>query len=507
MNFPAEFISSIRPLLGKETDLFLSALAGDAPAGFRLNPFKAARNPMKATVPLQRVLWSQWGYYPEERPAFTFDPLFHAGYYYVQEASSMFVEHIINELTTGPVACLDLCAAPGGKSVSLLSALPGGSLLVSNEPVRRRANVLSETMTKFGHPNVMVTNNTAKDFSAFPHLFDLALVDAPCSGEGMFRKDETAVEEWSVHNVEMCAARQRDILNDIWPALKPGGLLIYSTCTYNTVENEENALWAAGELGAAGEPGGTFVHVETAKEWGISPSFNDRVTGYRFFPHKTRGEGLFVTVLKKAGTEADKTVSGLTGVKSKRKPSPYVKDRSVYTDVFVKPNEPNQTCLNCAVAGKRPILTNLLLSPEAFDFVEAGNRIVALPAVHSETLAALNERLKTVSMGIEIGERKGKDFIPSHALAMSKDLNPEAFPRYEATYEEAVSYLRREAIALKDAPKGYLLLTYKGEPLGFVKNLGNRANNLYPNEWRIRSGYLPEKTAEIFTPPAQSPDS
>jgi NOL1/NOP2/fmu family ribosome biogenesis protein len=284
------------------------------------------------------------------------------------------------------------------------------------------------------------------------------------------------VEEWSPRNVEMCAARQKEILNDVWPALKPGGLLIYSTCTYNTAENEENALWLADELGAE------FVRVETAESWGISPSFDNRVTAYRFFPHKTQGEGLFVTVLRKAGT--DETASRRVRGKSRGKPA----GRSDCADVFVPLNKRDQSRW-----------VNLLSSPDDFNFMEAGNRIVALPAACSETLIELNNRLKTVSVGIEIGMKKGNDFIPSHALAMSKELNPEAFPRYEANREEAISYLRREAAALADAPGGYLLLTCKGEPLGFVKNLGNRANNLYPNEWRIRSGYLPEKAAEIFT--------
>lgn len=470
MNFPPDFISSVRPLLGSETELFLSALSGDASVSLRLNPSKAVRNPMESVFPSKRVPWSQWGLYLEERPAFTFDPLFHAGYYYVQEASSMFVEHVVRELVTEPAVCLDLCAAPGGKSVSLLSALPEGSLLVGNELVRQRAHVLSETISKLGYANVLVTNNMAKDFSAFPHLFDLVLVDAPCSGEGMFRKDEIAVEEWSTQNVEMCAVRQRDILKDIWPALKPGGLLIFSTCTYNTLENEENAFWIARELGAE------FVSVATDKGWGISSSLDNRVKGYRFFPHKTQGEGLFVTILRKAEAGAEEATVGGQRVRSKnkKKPLPFMKDRSAYA--------------------------NLLLHPDSFVFMEDGDRIVALPVEYSEVIVTLNERLKTVSMGIELGEKKGKDFIPSHMLAMSRGLNLSAYPTCEVVYEEAISYLRRESIILADAPKGYLILTYKGEPLGFVKNIGNRANNLYPNEWRIRSGHLPEKKAEIFTP-------
>lgn len=474
MNLPSYFISSIRPLLGNDTASFLTALAGDAPVSFRLNPFKSRRNPMDAEVSLEPVPWSRWGFYLKERPAFTFDPLLHTGYYYVQEASSMFVEYLVRELVKKPVVCLDLCAAPGGKSLSLLSTLPAGSLLVSNELVRQRAHILSETVSKCGCANVVVTNNMAKDFSALPGLFDLVLVDAPCSGEGMFRKDETAVKEWSTHNVEMCALRQRDILKDIWPALKPGGLMIYSTCTYNTSENEENALWLVDELGAE------FIWVEANKDWGISTSLDDRVPGYRFFPHKTKGEGLFVTLLRKSGLETKGSVSTGSRGKNKKKQPQFVRDISSYT--------------------------NLILHPGDFNFMEKGNRTIAFPSQYSEILTALDEQLKSVAMGIELGERKGKDFIPSHALAMSCELSMGAFPRQEITYKEAISYLRREAITLKDVPIGYVILTYKGEPLGFMKNLGNRANNLYPNEWRIRSGYLPEKKAGIFIPPIQLPE-
>lgn len=491
MSLPTDFISSVRFLLGNETELFLSALADDAPVSFRLNPLKMKRNQraaerlfpgghtvnepaaakhdrmeeecrsaqlrngekgdaevaMAAESPLQRVPWSPWGFYLEKRPSFTFDPLFHTGYYYVQEASSMFIEHIIRRLVKHPATCLDLCAAPGGKSVSMLSALPGGSLLVSNETVRQRAHILSETIAKYGSPNVLVSNNPAKDFAALPHFFDLVLVDAPCSGEGMFRKDTTAIHEWSVRNVALCAARQREILNDVWPALKPGGLLVYSTCTYNTSENEENALWAAEKLGAE------FVAVDPDPGWGISPSFDRRVTGYRFFPHKTKGEGLFVTVLKKADGDGMGTISGRAGVKGK----------------------------------KTPFSAGLLLHPDTFDFVETDNTITAIPAEHSEMLLTLDKKLKTVSMGIELGVRKGQVFIPSHRVAMNMELNLNAFPRHEASFDEAVAYLRREGMMLPGASHGYLLLTYKGEPLGFVKNLGFRANNLYPYEWRIRS--------------------
>ena len=201
MQLPAHFVHSTQILLGKESETLLSALEKDAPVSIRLNPLKMKRNVLEFSIPTEHVLWSQQGYYLNERPAFTFDPLFHSGYYYVQEASSMFIEYITRTLIKEPVDCLDLCAAPGGKSVSLLSSLPEGSLLVSNEIIRSRANILSENITKYGAPNTIVSNNAPKDFAKLAHFFDMLLIDAPCSGEGMFRKDPVSIKEWSPHNV------------------------------------------------------------------------------------------------------------------------------------------------------------------------------------------------------------------------------------------------------------------------------------------------------------------
>jgi NOL1/NOP2/fmu family ribosome biogenesis protein len=410
------------------------------------------------------VPWSGQGYYLDERPSFTFDPLFHAGYYYVQEASSMFIEHVVRKLIPTPVTCLDLCAAPGGKSVGLLSALPEGSLLVSNEVVRQRAIILSETLIKFGHPNTLVTQNSAKDFAVFPGLFDLILVDAPCSGEGMFRKDEVAIQEWSPQNVKMCAARQKEILDDVWPALKPGGWMVYSTCTYNSEENEENMSWAANNLGAI------ITKVEVDAAWNIAPSYDEKARGHHFYPHKGKGEGLFVTILQKSEVKLSEV--DLHPKKNKKQPTVFIKDPAEYAE--------------------------LISNPESFYLMELDGRITALPKVHSETIISLMQNLKCISAGIELGEKKGKDFIPAHALAMSIALNRGAFCNYEVTYEQAIAYLRREAISLPCTPRGMVLLTWQNEPLGFVKNIGNRANNLYPNEWRIRSGYLPDKRPEIL---------
>ncbi|HOO95345.1 MAG TPA: rRNA cytosine-C5-methyltransferase [Proteiniphilum sp.] len=472
MKLPEDFILSMRSLLGYDSAQLFEALESEAPVTIRLNPHKLKRNPLDFNLPLQPVPWSDWGFYLKERPAFTFDPLFHAGYYYVQEASSMFVEQVARQLVKEPAICLDLCGAPGGKSVSLLSSLPEGSLLVSNELVRQRANILSETLTKYGVSTSVVTNNRARDFNAFPELFDLILVDAPCSGEGMFRKDPVAIEEWSTQNVAMCASRQKDILADVWPALKPGGLLVYSTCTFNIAENEENALWAIDSLGAS------FVEVAIEEAWGITPSLVRDAVCYRFLPQKVNGEGLFVTLLRKReSVEPEIDQKSLHSLKKGRqKPSPFMKDISDFAP--------------------------WVINPERYRFIESDNRISALPVTHLETMLLLKERLKVLSMGISIGERKGKNLIPSHSLAMSSELNREAFICCELSYSQAVAFLRKEAITLSDATRGFVLLTYHHEPIGFVKNIGNRANNLYPNEWRIRSSYLPEMKPEILTVPS-----
>jgi 16S rRNA C967 or C1407 C5-methylase (RsmB/RsmF family)/NOL1/NOP2/fmu family ribosome biogenesis protein len=463
MRLPPEFFQSVPSLLGAEGDEFIAALNADPPVSVRLNPGKYKRNPLSISDAMMdgKVAWADSGYYLKERPSFTFDPLFHAGYYYVQEASSMFVEHIVRELVKSPVRCLDLCASPGGKSIALRSVLPDGSLLVSNEIVRQRAHILSENLTKFGHFDVLVCNNSPADFDSLPHFFDLILVDAPCSGEGMFRKDAEAVSEWTVANVKMCAERQRKILSDSWQALKPGGILVYSTCTYNTLENEENVRWIVSEFGA--RP----LSVAVDSSWGVSPSFLPDVTAYRFFPHKTKGEGFFVSAVQKPEDE-----NPIFPQKSKKANYLSVKERFAYN--------------------------HCLQYPQDFDWVENDNRIVAVSKSIIEPMLFLREKLKVLSFGIELGERKGKDFIPSHALGMSAQLGREGFFMCEISYEDTIAYLRGEALFI-DAPKEYVLLTYKQEPIGFVKNIGSRANNLYPQEWRIRSRNCPEKAGAFLS--------
>ena len=411
MNLPVDFEKYTRQLMGEQlyTEL-LKGLSEDVPVSIRVNPFKC---PEHFSIPLKDecVPWCQYGYYLKHRPNFTFDPLFHAGLYYVQEASSMFHEHVIqqliHEIGNDDLRVLDLCAAPGGKSIAIRSILPDNCLLYSNEPIRARAQVLMENMLKWGHPNVVVTNNYARDYQRANMRFDIIVADVPCSGEGMFRKDANAIGEWNLQNVEKCWRLQREIITDIWPCLKSGGYLVYSTCTFNAHENEENVNWIAEQLGA------DFVNVHTKEEWNITGSLIDQHPMYRFIPGKTRGEGLFVAVLKKHEDDA--------------------------------------------------------------------------PNVH-----AREAMLRIMTDEQLVPPNKKKD-IPNHSKALSIRLQRNEYPNVDIDYQQAISYLRKEAIVLpSETPRGIVLLTYQQAPIGFAKNIGNRANNLYPMEWRIKSTHIPE---------------
>lgn len=384
----------------------------------------------------------------------------------------MFLEQAIRTYVTTPVRCLDLCAAPGGKSTHLSSLLPDGSLLVSNEVIRNRSYILAENLAKWGNASTIVLNNDPAEIGeALPEQFDLIVTDVPCSGEGMFRKDEASVGEWSVENVQLCAARQRRILHDIWPALRPGGLLVYSTCTFNAEEDEENVRHIVEELGAEALP------IATDETWRVTGPLRYENPVYRFFPHKTKGEGFFLAILRKSGDE-EYEVAGERPVKSARN------------------------------KGKKETKTTLPIPKEAWGYLREqenitlewdGPRLHMIPTAHKPFLERLRDkRLRILAAGTLVGELKGKDLIPSQTLALSQELNPSAFTDVELTWEEAIRYLRKEAITLPEGlPKGYLLMRYQGIPLGFVKHLGNRSNNLYPQEWRIRSGYLPDEPAGL----------
>lgn len=471
MNLPTSFKDYMRVLLGdEEYEKLWSALQHEPPVSIRYNRDKcekAGKILSGCDSSYEKVPWASAAYYLASRPSFTFDPLFHAGTYYVQEASSMFLEQVLKHYVDKPSVMLDVCAAPGGKSTHARSVLPSGSLLVANEVIKSRAYILAENLTKWGHPDVVITNSDPADFSALPSFFDIILADVPCSGEGMFRKDAGAIAEWSPENVEMCWQRQRRILSDIWPSLKPGGLFIYSTCTYNMKEDEENVRWIKEEFGASSLP------IETKGTWNITGNLleGDESTVYHFFPHRTRGEGFFLAILRKPETDAPSSYS------------PSKKKRSYVSAVSKE---------HLAKAGSW-----LNKKREDYEWLIDGNGISVFPRQYLKELAMLKQVLHVVQAGTAVGEVKGKDLIPAHALAMSSLLKEDAFFCEELSYEQAISFLRKEAIVLSSAvPKGYVLLAYKGVPIGFVKNIGNRANNLYPAEWRIRSSYLPEKPEE-----------
>lgn len=429
MQLPEEYKVRTRQLLGPERfEQYMQAFQEEAPVSIRLNPAKTAGTGVAGG---ERVPWCRNGYYLSSRPNFTFDPLLHAGCYYVQEASSMFLDEVLRQWlpslcaatkqqpagnsSMAPLLALDLCAAPGGKSTLLRSALPEGSMLFSNEPNPKRASILAENIAKWDWPGCLVTNNYPRDYRKSKLLFDVVLCDVPCSGEGMFRKDEATIGEWSPSNVEKCWQLQRDIVSDAWLCLREGGLMIYSTCTLNTQENEENIQWMQQELGAEVLP------VQTQTDWHITgsllPGFTSPV--YRFIPGLTRGEGLFMAVM--------------------RKPNP-----------------------------DRPGLSTLPLP------VREGSKMPSRLKVPNT--------LKIVSTPLPHREGQG-----------GGSLVPLSYP-------QAISYLRREALVLPaDTPRGIIAVSYEGHVLGYVKNVGNRANNLYPKEWRIKSTYVPGEPPQILT--------
>ncbi len=428
MHLPEDFIRHTREIMGDELfNRFLDALDKEPPVSIRLNPLK-----LTGIEGGEQVPWCQYGFYLESRPQFTLDPRLHQGAYYVQEASSMFVHHVLSQWVTSAVTMLDLCAAPGGKTTCAIAALPKGSMIYANEPIHKRAQVLSENIQKWLSDTnekdlatrVVTTNSYPKDYSKSNITFDVILCDVPCSGEGMFRKDPNAIKEWSTAKVRQCQQLQQSIVEDAWRCLRPGGLLIYSTCTLNTIENEQNIQWILDNFNCEVLP------VSTSPEWHITGSllkgFDQPV--YRFIPGTSRGEGLFMAAIRKGQEEGGKRID-----KRSKKSS------------------------------------------------------------HNYELCTMNSKLST--MNYELCTMNSKLSTPALTILEPTFLNGlhEAAdaPRIEIARPQALSYLRREAITLPpDTPRGIVMLTYEGNALGLAKNIGNRANNLYPKEWRIRTTYI-----------------
>ncbi|MBR3283864.1 MAG: rRNA cytosine-C5-methyltransferase [Alloprevotella sp.] len=441
-----------------EASNLFSALKETPPVSVRLNP----RKPSDAfSCNEEKVAFCDTGRYLAQRPQFTLDPLLHAGCYYVQEASSMSVEQAFRALPETPRRVLDLCAAPGGKSTLWASLLPAGSLLVCNEPVRSRANILYENLAKWGSPDVVVTNAYPADFAVLEDFFDVVAADVPCSGEGMFRKDDGARAEWSMSNVKMCAKRQMEIIRDVWPALRPGGFLIYSTCTFNKFEDEENVERICSELGAKPLP---LPPVAGAVGYG-----NDGIGGLHFYPHRVKGEGFFIALLQKNAT--DGSVCSAVSKEKERKGKGKRREEVL------------------PVASEE--LSKWLRKPDDFNlFSFAAEQVSAVRSSLYPDVMRLQGFLlwkRIMGIGVGVAVKKGNKWQPRPELALSSELSATAFTRCELSREEAIAFLRHEAIVLpQDMERGYIVVCYDGHPLGFVNNLGTRANNLYPAEWRIR---------------------
>ena len=451
---PALFSDQLRELLPTEAEALLAFLDEEASVSVRLNRRKTETPP--ASLPIgEAIPWAKpVGFYLDGRPVFAADPLWHAGVYYVQEASSMLLRLVAPLLGEEPLRALDLCAAPGGKSTLLVDLLPEGSTLVSNELIRSRAQILAENIQKWGGVHSVVTSTEPQRLGRLREQFDFILVDAPCSGEGMFRKEEEARRQWTPGLVESCASQQREILDDIWPALAPGGLMVYSTCTFNRQEDEDMLAYLVEELGA--EP----VALPELPE-PITPSPLSSYPCYRMMPHRLRGEGLFMAVVRKPDAEVGSARTKSTRSKSK-----------------LNPKLPQEVLRWLREDLRRDVTLQSL--PDG--------TLTAIPSVLYPIVEALQgAKIPILTSGIPLAEVKGRDFLPLPALALSVGLDNEAFPRAELAQEEAIRYLAREAVTLSaDTPRGLVLVTYEGYPLGFAKHLGNRTNNLYPQAWRIR---------------------
>lgn len=449
--FPPNFLNSIAGSPGLDAENFSKAhQTVESPTSIRLNPFKPS-----VIKDDEKVAWCNEGYYLDSRPSFTFDPLFHAGCYYVQEASSMFISHILHYINNDGdgIKVLDLCAAPGGKSTLISSALKENDLLVANEIIKTRVPVLTDNLTRWGPANTIVSNNDPKDFSKLKGFFNIILVDAPCSGSGMFRKDPDAMNEWSEANVNLCHQRQERILADVYPALKEDGYLIYSTCSYSMEENEDILDWLCNEFDLES------IRIPIEAGWGIveSQSSQSKAWGYRFYPDKIKGEGLFAACLKK------KDNSGEVGpAKNKEQQKPNFKEIDLV----------------------KPYINN----GDDFFFFKVNDDWLAIDRQHKESLAILQRYLYIKKSGIRIGKLMGKDMVPDHELALSVIINKDAFLQTKLTKDQAIQYLRRDNITGLDMnDKGWSLMCYEGQPLGWAKLLPNRINNYYPKEIRIMS--------------------
>jgi 16S rRNA C967 or C1407 C5-methylase (RsmB/RsmF family)/NOL1/NOP2/fmu family ribosome biogenesis protein len=443
--FPEEFKKRISAQKYIDSEALLRALGEPSPVSIRINLAKWNR----IAIDSESVPWCHNGYYLRARPSYTADPLFHSGSYYPQEASGMFLEQVILQAadTLENINVLDLCGAPGGKSTLLSDLIGNDSLLVANDVIRSRARILADTVTRWGSDNTLVSQSDPSHFSCLPGFFDIILVDAPCSGEGMFRT-EIAVSEWSAENSSHCAERQKRILMDVWPALKESGLLIYSTCTFNPGENEENIKWLISRNEAE------CIRLDLDSFEGITEIDFQGIYGYGFYPDKIKGEGFFISAVRKKGRQ----ISEKQNIR------------------LPKELQPGKSDLEVSAAWTHFRSDRIL---------KWGEEVIGVPC-DLNIYTYLFKNLTIVKAGTRMAVLKQHDALPFHEIALSKRLKNDAFPYHDLSHDEAISYLRRDNFPANNISKGWNIVTYKGVNLGFVKNLGNRLNNYFPVDWRIR---------------------
>lgn len=446
MKLPQQLLNSLKDLKGFDEEAFIEVHNKEEKiTSIRLNPFKPCVLDFETR---EKVKWCDAGFYLSERPSFTFDPLFHAGCYYVQEAGSMFLQHALKNSVDlkKDLTVLDLCAAPGGKSTLINSIISENSVLVSNEVIKPRAEILSQNISKWGTCNVAVTNNDPEVFSNLEEVFDVIIADVPCSGSGLFRKQTSAVEEWSVGNVNLCSTRQKRILGDVLNSLKSDGTLIYSTCSYSEEENEAIVKWLIKDFEME------RVNIPIEEKWGIL----DTKFGYRFYPYLTQSEGFFCAVLRKKKSGEDS---------HKRKPK--------------------KNSLEKVSDKEMKLLSGFLIPNKNNHIIKFMNEFKLMSTALLEFWLQYGSGLYFKNCGTTIGEIKHDDFIPNHEFAQSIYLN-DKINRTELNRNEAISFLKKENLYVK-AEKGICLMTYKNFALGWAKVLDNRINNYLPKDYRIIS--------------------
>lgn len=457
LQVPTSLIESLKNVAGFDEEGFIAVHAAETPfTSIRINSQKINLSLLSSLFGdnlSDAVSWNSTGYYLKTRPSFTLDPVFHAGGYYVQEASSMFLEEALKQSIdlTQPIRILDLCAAPGGKSTLIQSIISKESLLVSNEVIKTRVNILAENITKWGGANVIVTNNDPKDFQRLPGYFDVVVVDAPCSGSGLFRKDAQAVNEWSQQNVQLCSQRQQRILADVMSSLKPGGVLIYSTCSYSPAEDEDICDWMIDQYSLAS------IRYQLKNEWGITETISakNKVYGYRFYPDKVKGEGFFIAAFKKM----EDATNAIEAIKVKAK-----SEKVTVADV-----ENVQRFLN---------------KKADYFFIKQNGEIIAMPLNLENSFNSIRSALYIKKAGVKLGTLIRNELVPDHELAISTIIARDILS-LEVDKETALRYLRKQEIKPGNLGKGWTLITHHQLPLGWIKVLPNRLNNYYPKDWRI----------------------